>query len=87
MIEGYIDQVPIVLLIDSGAMINTVTKEVWQKLVKNKARFVNVKFKCNRQVNAYASNIPSKVLAVFEAWVKINERTKGIHRILCDRGS
>lgn len=39
-IVGFIDQLPVVFLIDSGAMINTVTEQIWEKLSSSEARLL-----------------------------------------------
>ncbi|XP_055634193.1 uncharacterized protein K02A2.6-like [Toxorhynchites rutilus septentrionalis] len=72
-IVGFIDQLPVEFLIDSGASINTVTEQVWENLVASNARLFKKKFKCDRQFTAYACQEPLQVLVIFEAWITINE--------------
>ncbi|XP_058458875.1 uncharacterized protein K02A2.6-like [Malaya genurostris] len=72
-IVGFIDKLPVKFLIDSGATINTVTNLVWEKLIASNARIFKKKFKCDRQFIAYASEEPLRVIAIFEAWITINE--------------
>lgn len=72
-IIGFIDHFQVKFLIDSGAMINTVTEEVWVNLRTTNAKLFKKKFQCNRQFTAYASEEPLRVLAIFEAWITINE--------------
>ncbi|XP_062557175.1 uncharacterized protein LOC134222042 [Armigeres subalbatus] len=59
-IVGLIDHIPVEFLIDSGAMINTVTEQIWEKLLSGNARLFKKKFQCDRQFTAYASEAPSK---------------------------
>ncbi|XP_035914863.1 uncharacterized protein K02A2.6-like [Anopheles stephensi] len=72
MIVGHIDKIPVEFLIDSGAMINTITEKVWRKLIGSRAKVFNMQFECDRQFNAYASKVPLEVVAGFEAWITIN---------------
>ncbi|XP_055527247.1 uncharacterized protein LOC129719856 [Wyeomyia smithii] len=67
-----IDNVPIEFLIDSGASINTVTEDAWNKLLQGKASIFKKKYQCDRRLHAYASNAPLDVSAVFEAWIYVN---------------
>ncbi|XP_058820776.1 uncharacterized protein LOC131682958 [Topomyia yanbarensis] len=73
MITCKIDQFPVVFLIDSGAAINTITEQDWQKLIKSGAKIYKQRYDCDRQFTAYACQEPLKVLMIFEAWVSINE--------------
>ncbi|XP_049279570.1 uncharacterized protein K02A2.6-like [Anopheles funestus] len=73
LIIGFVDQLPVEFLIDSGAMINTVTEGVWEQLIATNAKLFKKKFKCDRQFTAYASQKPLNVLAIFESWITISE--------------
>lgn len=60
-------------MIDSGSAINTVTREVWEELLKANAVIHKKKFGCKRELKAYATAEPLKVLVVFEAWISVND--------------
>lgn len=68
-----IDKFPVSFLIDSGASINTVTSDVWHTLQQNGTQAYKQKFQCDRQIKAYASEIPLRVQLVFEAWISVND--------------
>lgn len=66
-------------LIDSGAVINTITEQIWTQLLRSNTVLFKKKFQCNRQFTAYASQEPLQVLGVFEAWISINETKPKIY--------
>ena len=68
-----IDRLPVNFLIDSGAVINTVTQEVFDDLIDGKANLFKKKFQCDRMFTAYASQKPLQVLAMFEACIWVND--------------
>lgn len=68
-----INKCPVAFLIDSGAAINTVTEQDWDKISKSGAKIYNKRYDCDRQFTAYACQEPMRILMVFEAWVSINE--------------
>ncbi|XP_055633437.1 uncharacterized protein K02A2.6-like [Toxorhynchites rutilus septentrionalis] len=68
-----IDQHPVDYLIDSGAAINTITEQVWERLVNVNATLFKKRFHCDRKYLAYATQEPLQVLVIFEAWISINE--------------
>ncbi|XP_055623626.1 uncharacterized protein K02A2.6-like [Toxorhynchites rutilus septentrionalis] len=68
-----IDQHPVDFLIDSGAAINTITEQVWERLVNVNATLFKKRFHCDRKYLAYATQEPLQVLVIFEAWISINE--------------
>lgn len=72
LINCFIDECPVEFLIDSGAAINTVTTDVWNKLNATNAGIFKKKFQCDRQFKAYASDEPLNVAMIFEAWISIN---------------
>ncbi|XP_055522681.1 uncharacterized protein K02A2.6-like [Wyeomyia smithii] len=67
-----VDNLPIEFLIDSGSAINTVTEDIWQKLVEVEAKVHNIKSHCDRNFTAYASSGSLCVRASFEANITVN---------------
>ncbi|XP_055615229.1 uncharacterized protein K02A2.6-like [Toxorhynchites rutilus septentrionalis] len=68
-----IDKFPVNFLIDSGSAINTVTEKVWNILVTGGAAIFKRKFQCDRRFIPYATQTPLNVVAVFEAWITVND--------------
>lgn len=60
-------------MIDSGAPVNTVTEEIWEKLQGEKAKVFNVKRKSARILRAYAADEKLTVLATFNAKVEVSD--------------
>jgi transposase InsO family protein len=74
IVTGYIGDVIITFLIDSGSPINTVTEDVWAEIIRHKVPVRDVKSasECNREFHAYGSHTPLKVIARFNSKLKVD---------------
>lgn len=74
IVTGFIGEVIITFLIDSGSPINTITEEIWQEIKRTQTPIRDVKqqAECQREFHSYANNSPLKVIARFNCKLKIS---------------
>lgn len=71
IILASIGGVKVQMLIDSGATVNAVSLEVYQKLIDSEALLFNLDFHPVREIRAYASDSALKILVRFQAKLMI----------------
>ncbi|XP_041785955.1 uncharacterized protein LOC121601214 isoform X2 [Anopheles merus] len=79
MVTCTLDHVPVEFLIDSGASVNTVTEEVWKTLQEFKADIHDITYDCNKNITAYASKQPIKIILKFKSLVTVNENKPTVY--------
>ena len=80
-----IEDLPVTMIIDSGASCNVIGRNVWEYLKANKVACVSTK--ASKKLYAYGSNQPLKVAGVFNAEVSVGGSVlSGVEFVFIENG-